>query len=241
MSACVVVGPHQRVLEAQAVPYDGHLVHFQQGPADLLVGINNYHWNLNLTYKGAADSLQDFKRRASDILWSPLTTGNFDRWKRERMTYTISQDPAVGRWHFSWFFRGGGTVTPIVATLTDPQGWARAGIAVEQTQNRNAALCEIEIVQTIAGFPQAAGLYRWTGNSRPEVLLVARYLNDPNFGRHLINHEAGHMLIRAYDMIPERGFPWYSGIMDYQGIEGVPIDREIEDAKRWLVGQGVLH
>ena len=46
------------------------------------------------------------------------------------------------------------------------------------------------------------------------------------------DHRAAH----AVD--PERGFPYYSGIMDYTGIERVPVDREIEDAKRWLAGEG---
>lgn len=236
---CVVIGPQGRVLEA--VPYDGRLRHFQQGPADLIRERGTPTvFRFNLAYAAAAASETEFKRRTSELLFDPAKTGDFSRWQREGMTYTVTQDGGGGGWLFRWWFRGGGEATAIRQALEDPQGWAAAGIAIRQTVDRSAAHCEIEIVQSIPDYPQAAGLYRWGQGGTPEILFIERYLADAAFAEHLVNHEAGHAIIRAYDMVPERGFPYYSGIMDYTGTETWPIDREIEDAKRWLSGQGVV-
>lgn len=240
MIPCVIEGPNGLPLEAQAVPYDGHMRHFQQGPADLQRGAADGRYALSLSYAGAAASAQDFKQRASEILFDPAISHTFDRWQREGMTYSVTAAQDEAAYSFRWFFRGGGEATVIRRALEDPQGWLRAGIRAEQTGDRNAAGVEVEIVSTITGYPQAAGLYRWGQGGKPEVLLMAQYLLDQSFGEHLVNHEFGHALVRCMDMIPGQGFPYYAGIMDYTGSEPVPIDREIEDAKRWLAGQGVL-
>lgn len=238
---CVVVGPFGRVLEAQEMPYDGHCVHFQQGPADISRGnAGSNRWRLNLTYAAVAPSADTFRVQASGILFDPWVSGHFNKWQQNGMTYAITQEAGEGGYHFRWFFRGGGSSSAVALALDDAAGWQRAGVDVNQTMNRSEAHVEVEVVQSIPDFPTAAGVYRWGQGNKPEVLLVARYMQDPSFAEHLVNHEFGHAIYRIYDMIPARGFPFYSGIMDYVGVEGVPNDREVEDVRRWLTGQGVV-
>lgn len=240
---CVVIGPHGRISEAQAVPYDGRLRHFLGGPADLIRLPYPDHWKFTLTYQGAAQSRRAFLDTVSPILFDPaFNNGSLARWQREGMTYTAEPTTEGSHaWRFSWYFRGGGSSVPILGALQDEHGWRRAGVHIMGPVERGRAHVEVQIVPSIPNYPQAAGLYRW-GQGRPEILLVARYLNDPSFGTHLVNHEFGHAVFRIYDLIPERGFPAgiYRGIMDYVGIEERPIDSDIEGAQLWLEGRGVV-
>jgi hypothetical protein len=246
---CVVEGPQGRIITGQAVPYDGRARHFLQGPADLtrLVTTSDNQWRFTLSYEGSAPNRQTFLAKTSELLFSPCQSGNVNEWAPNGMRYTAEQVRGGGgggpsSWQFRWFFRGGGSVSPIRAALESPLGWARAGVSIVQVSDRQQALVEVEIVQSIPNYPQAAGLYRWSGAGRPEVLLVRQYVESATFGEHLTNHEFGHAVFRVTDMIPERGFPYYhiGGIMDYQGVEKYPSEHEVQDCGQWLLGKGIL-